>query len=311
MYAWGGVLKFNTKSGLLISGQINITNDPKLRSTASVGGGANQSKPLSKIASIQSKIASVEDFCPDGPGGGLGGFLEDVAGPVSSGSVSKVAEDSESDEESRGNPMVARFQDEQAEDDDPKSDPPVKATIIEVKVNPLAKSSKSAAPPSFDHHEFTGGASATHSNSSTDLDVAVEVEADDKETDFDNWINDTTRRSPEGGEDPTSCQISISQEPFQTSKLSPIPRGILMAKNGEEEDEAAEAEESEKPEKVAKKHKKKKSKEEKKDRDRDKEKKRKKKKESKHDSSGPEEDRLDASMRSMNVSGDHEDYECI
>lgn len=287
---------------IVIPGQMNITNDPKLRPAASNAPQSAASKPLSKVASIQSKIASVEDFCPDGPGGGLGGFLEDVDSPsTATGSSSKAHEDSDSDEESRGNPLVARFQDEHAEEEDDSKDdpPPAVAKVPEVKVNPLAKPNKSSSASSrpFEMNDSTG---ATHSEASTDLDVAVEAESDpdkEDEVDFDSWINDT-RRSPEGGEDPAASTTSIPQEPFlASSKISPIPTVLTVDEEPEEVEEAP------------KKHKKKKSKDGKKDReekDREKEKKRKKKK-SKHDSS--EEDRVEDSMRSMTVS--HEDYECI
>lgn len=281
---------------IVIPGQVNVTNDPKLRqSLAATATASSVKQPITKIASIQSKIASVEDFCPDGPGGGLGGFLEDIDSP-SSGITSshRAPADSDSEDESRGNPLVARFQDDQAEEEEPKSDPQV--SVSAVKINPLAKAAKGASGPTFERTEYPG---AQHSDSSTDLEVAVEVdvEADvkDVDMDFDSWINDTTRRrSPEGGEDPLTSQIAVSQEPFLD--------GSGTIHSVEEPDGVAIGEERE-----PKKHKKKKSKDGKKDRDdKDKEKRRKKKK-SKHDSSEAEEDRLEESIQAMSVG----DYECI
>lgn len=282
---------------IVIPGQTNITNDPKFRQSLSA---ASSSKPMTKIASIQSKIASVEDFCPDGLGGGLGGFLEDVDGATGSGgTASRMAGESDSDEESRGNPLVARFHDDQAEEEEARNEPVIMAASVvpAVRVNPLAKPSKSSSTARA-LAEFAG---ASHSDSSTDLEVAVEAESEaDKEVDFDSWINDTAqRRSPEGGEDPTTCQVAVSQEPFLSSaKVSHSPTTTIEALADQVDGEA---------EVVVKKHKKKKSKDGKKDRE-DKEKKRKKKK-SKHDSSDAEDERLDEGMQTLNVS--HEDYECI
>lgn len=294
---------------IVIPGQLNVTNDPKMRQSLAAATAAN--KPVSKVASIQSKIASVEDFCPDGPGTGLGGFLEDVDGPgLSSSHSHRLADDSESDDESRGNPLVTRFQDEQlAEEeedvDEPNGKPP---TISELKINPLAKPSKSSSRV-FERPDFNA---ATHSDSSTDLEVAVEAESEaDKEVDFDSWINDTTqRRSPEGGEDPTASQIAVAQEPFLASNKTAVVQADIPGMVKVEDADGSVVVVGE--EEVVKKHKKKKSKDGKKDRedkDRDKEKKRKKKK-SKHDSSGAEDDRLEDAMQEMNVSH-HEEYECI
>lgn len=300
---------------IVIPGQVNVTNDPRLRQamSATAAVAATLGKPLTKVASIQHKIASVEDFCPDGPGGGLGGFLEDVDGPVAGGHSNKAVEESDSDDESRGNPLVTRFQD--AEDAEEEEEVPIsgQVSVAEVsKVNPLAKASKSAGHAAFGQNEYSG--TGLHSDSSTDLEVAVEAEVEDKDVDFDSWINDTTRRrSPEGGEDPMTSQTAVAQEPFLASgkQVAPIESEAGVA-SGACADALAEGEE------VVRKHKKKKSKDGKKDRDdkdrdrdKDKEKKRKKKK-SKHDSSGAEEDRLDESMRTMGVSsGHHEEYECI
>lgn len=291
---------------IVIPGQVNITNDPKLRQATAAAAMAG--KPTTKVAAIQSKIASVEDFCPDG---GLGGFLEDLDGPQSQpGHSSKAAANSDSEDEAdRGNPLVAQFQDDHGDDDEPAVVVVSAAAAPEVKVNPLAKPSKSSSSRVFERPEFTD--LGTKSESSTDLDVGVEAESEgDKETDFDSWINDTTRRrSPEGGEDPTVNQISIAQEPF----ASKVAAGIGMSPVAEEPDAGGgRVEEEGDDDVIIKKHKKKKSKDGKKDREdkvhRDKEKKKKKKK-SKHESSG-EDDRLEEnSSRSVNVS--HGDYECI
>lgn len=293
---------------IVVPGRVNITM--KSPSAPPVTVPASSAAPVSKVQSIQSKIASVEDFCPDGPGGGLGGFLEDLeAGPGVTVADGRGRRDSESDDESRDNPLVARFQDEQAEDDDASEVAAVPVSVPEVKVNPLAaKSSKAKTALTFGGLDFTT-IPAAHSESSTDLDVPSGVDAEDQDVDFDNWINDTTRRrSPEGGEDPINTQIAVSKEPFLAVKTSPIPREVKVVADENEVDEAREEEEGENDaEKAPKKHKKKKSKDEKKDRDRTKEKKKKKKKD-KNESSGPEEDRPEDSVQEMRG---NEDYECI
>lgn len=274
---------------IVIPGQVNVTNDPKLRqSLAATATSSSVKQPITKIASIQSKIASVEDFCPDGPGGGLGGFLEDIDSP-SSGITGSHKADTDSEDESRGNPLVARFHDDQAEEEEPKIATQVSVPVV--KINPLAKASKVATGPTFERTD----PGAQHSDSSTEVAVEVDVEADvkDVDMDFDSWINDTTRRrSPEGGEDPLMSQIAVSQEPFLD--------GSSTVHSVEEPDGVGEVSEP-------KKHKKKKSKDGKKDRDdKDREKRRKKKK-SKPESSEAEEDRLEESMQAMSVG----DYECI
>lgn len=284
---------------IVIPGQTNFTMKNSSSSSTS-SSTANPTNSVSKIQSIQSKIASVEDFCPDGPGGGLGGFLEDVDGPGVGEGQGRHKPDSDSEDESRDNPLVARFQDDQVEEEIEVV--PVVIPLPEVKVNPLAKSSRSSAGggATFERNDFMT-IPAVHSESSTDLDVPHGIDADepDPENDFDNWINDTTRRrSPEGGEDPISTQISVSKEPFLATKSSPVP----VEEKGFAESDIEE--DGEKSEKAIKKHKKKKSKDEKKDRDRTKEKKKKKKKDSKHDSSGPEEE-------DTRAGGGHEEYECI
>lgn len=300
---------------IVIPGQINVTNDPKFRQSIAAANPAG-SQPVSKVAAIQNKIASVEDFCPDGPGGGLGGFLEDVDGGPPINNVHRNVVESESEDEERGNPLVAKFVEEQGEEDGLQRDhlePPAKPApvIAELKVNPLAKRSSRGR----ERNDFA------LSDASTDIDVAVEAESEpEKDMDFDSWINDTTqRRSPEGGEDPVVSQISIAQqEPaFQAtaedcakvfSSSSEVIPAIAVGDGGVDQiDDGAEV--------GVKKHKKKKSKDGKKDRedkDREKEKKRKKKK-SKHDSSGGEDDRLEESLRSMDMSRGsvQEDYECI
>lgn len=185
---------------IVIPGQVNITQDPRLRNNGNTmpnsrAASKSPDVPQSKVSILQSKIASVDDFCPDGGGGLDKGFLDDVDSERASQNQQNV-HDSDS-EEDKDNPLVSRFHEEQLEEEDVvtfKDESPKPET----KINPLAKSAKAPKTLIPDFHPV----SVSHSNSSTDIDVAVEVE-EDKDQDFDSWINNTTRRrSPEGGEDP-------------------------------------------------------------------------------------------------------------
>lgn len=241
---------------IVIPGQINITNDPKMRqqisqaaSAAAAAATTSQAprlitevpnkQPTGFIASLfnkggeiqdalvvppqtamnrlsitEQKVISVEEFCPDG--GMLDkGFLDDV--PSGRDGQNNDYMDSESDGEVGGNPLVARFQEDQfnVDVDSPKRPAPQESVQ---KINPLAKNKSKSQTDGYGHHSnyFNDPSPLNERKSSmssdeidvppvmpTDVDTPPIAAGDGFSMDqLDSWITDTNqRRSPEGGED--------------------------------------------------------------------------------------------------------------
>lgn len=250
---------------IVIPGQLNITNDPKFRAQQNLPSLPNKNSNSSSSGLIsnllgridikeaipdtinysvaESKVVSVEEFCPDGGGGLDRSFLDDLPSTTNSHQNMEVI-DSDSDNEG-GNPMVASFHEEPEEEIDQIIIS--RTEEIKPKINPLLKNSKvkTERKPSF--------------TSSEDIPIVINKIDENNEIsseDLDSWLGDSNvRRSPEGGED-----LSLNQRMNQ----EPIAVEIVVSE-----------------EKLEKKKKKKKEKKEKRDKDEKSSKEKKKKKKSK------------------------------
>lgn len=136
---------------IVIPGQTNITNDPKIRQqligqmTATTSRPPQPAQPspvaakpaaagfmaslfgaktevqeaipvaqLNRLSITEHKVISVDEFCPDGGGGLDRGFLDDEPSQTSGSSKPGGIDESDTDDDT-GNPMVARFHDEPGE----------------------------------------------------------------------------------------------------------------------------------------------------------------------------------------------------
>lgn len=243
-------------------------------------GEVSQNRPFSN----DSKVTSVEEFCPDG---GLDkGFLDDLP----SVSHSDVRQndyncDSDSDSNDTGNPLVAKFHEDPFDDVTMlKNSIPIQ--VAAPKVNPLAKNkNKSVNAPDLGQILTS---KRRNSMSSEDVEIPNILntkQSNDNSSDgqsneeFDSWLSDTNqRRSPEGGEDEASLPSIDKTVKDATSNQSTTVDATqierLQLNDGEEENEI-----KEKKDKSKKKKKDKKEKKDKKDKS-DKEKKRSKSKKS-------------------------------
>lgn len=168
---------------IVIPGQTNITNDPKIRQQmisqvtssipfvskptltvakpapgimASLFGAKSDIQDavpvtqLGRMSIAEHKVISVDEFCPDGGGGLDRGFLDDDPSQTSGSSKQAIGGDDSDTDSETGNPMVARFHDEPSDADSfspmhlPKSVRPILSTSTQPKVNPLAKSRPNA-----------------------------------------------------------------------------------------------------------------------------------------------------------------------
>lgn len=164
---------------IVVPGQLNITNDPRLRQSTNVAppsmsgtipsssaapvppkasvhttvgfmssllgtGGTTESAIGDAAVTAPSNVLSVDEFCPDGGGGLDRGFLDDEAISLALNNhinAPTANDDSDTDSDTV-NPMVARFHDEPATNaTDIVGSPPIGQHKLESlpKVNPLAK----------------------------------------------------------------------------------------------------------------------------------------------------------------------------
>ncbi|GAB0099622.1 Rab-like protein 6 [Sergentomyia squamirostris] len=180
--------------GQPIPGQMPVVAEkkaPAQRGIASLLPDVSQLSVASAVAAVLppggEKITSVEDFCPEG-GSGLDKDFFDDCPMTPTVKVAQVAtrvggNDSESDTEG-GNPQVARFEEEFADEDEEEEQSPAVPAPVQ--------------------------------SSSDELETIAKVASKKSplnDVDFDSWIVDSTvqRRSPEGGEDSTTA-VSIHQD---------------------------------------------------------------------------------------------------
>lgn len=294
-----------------------LTNEPKLnavKSNLSVCANSTLSQVSSQtITSVRptlqgevspsrptpndTKVISVEEFCPDG--GTLDkGFLDDLPN-VSNTDVrhTDYNYDSDSDSNDIGNPLVAKFHEDPFDDNIILKNSTLNEqtantqTVLkpEPKVNPLAKNkSKNFNAPDLSLILTT---KRRNSNSSDDFEIPNILDNKLNETssdihiqsneEFDSWLSDTNqRRSPEGGEDEASLpsidktvKNSASSQSVDATKIT----RLQPTDNNDDEQECGEMKEN--TTKSKKKKKDKKEKKEKKEKS-DKEKKRTKSKKS-------------------------------
>lgn len=239
-----------------IPGQRNITIDNVNTSITNSNNQVNTNTTAAHAGSAQStvtttansvnditnlinndKVTSVEEFCPDG--GTLDkSFLDDFSpastslhGSVASNRHTDHLNDSDSDNDS-GNPMVAKFHDDFA-DELPIPMNPIKSSAIQQnttpRVNPLAKG-KNKNPSLLSTVPSTIMSKRRTSLSSDDIEIPIVIKSTMTNSDnhssgsneeFDSWLSDTYhRRSPEGGEDDASLpSIDVTTKPSKTVTL--------------------------------------------------------------------------------------------
>lgn len=228
---------------IVVPGQNNTVHSTRLKSSQSSDGvssassfitsilnkiDVNDALPLHSNSIVEAKVASVEEFCPDG--GVLDkNFLDDLPSQTNSQLVKNDDIDSDryvipgtvpivnnsnifflrfaSDNEN-GNPLVTNFHEE------PGAEQPFPSTrqqllVHPVKVNPLAKNkSKLSTQESVQTIKMNLFGERQSSISSDEIDVPTVMKITDSagsNDEFDSWMNGTVdrRRSPEGGEDNT------------------------------------------------------------------------------------------------------------
>lgn len=182
----------------------------------------------------EQSVLSVEEFCPDGETLEKG-FLDDVPSASLSPKNQQLyrqaqpdLEDSDSDGHETGNPLVARFTDDPADNEYVTSSnqtSSLKNASPPLKVNPLSKNKNK----STDFASISNGlVNRKSSMSSDDMEIPVVMKtpgsADNSSgagcvstEEFDSWLSDTNqRRSPEGGEDvaslPSTDKASIRSD---------------------------------------------------------------------------------------------------
>lgn len=189
---------------IVIPGQTNITNDPKIRKhmieqvtshtttvpqplpapakPAGVGlmaslfgskAGVQEAipvAPLSRMSIAEHKVTSVDEFCPEGGGGLDKSFLDDEPSQASGSSKQPTGGDDSDTDDDAGNPMVARFHDEPSEAD--SSSPMHLAKTIN---KPLAStSSQPKVNPLAKTRSKTGNVQPTEVATSIRLDYFVD-----------------------------------------------------------------------------------------------------------------------------------------
>ncbi|KAJ6646773.1 Rab-like protein 6 [Pseudolycoriella hygida] len=206
---------------IVIPGQTNALTNNRLKSSLSADGVSTASGFIASIFNKievsdalplhgshipEAKVASVEEFCPDG--GVLDkSFLDDLPGQSSSQLVKNEEIDSESDNEN-GNPLVANFHEEPGAEHQ-YVNVREQSTVQQVKVNPLAKNkSKLSAEESTQNIKVNLFSERQSSISSDEIDVPTVMKIADSagsNDEFDSWMSGSVdrRRSPEGGEDIT------------------------------------------------------------------------------------------------------------
>lgn len=224
-----------------------------------------------KQATFSSQISSVDEFCPEDGNRLDTSFLDDLqdnnatSRTMSATGASTAAQDSDSDTETQGNPLVARFDEDYVEAVEVASSSPLKTS--KPKVNPL---SKHRDRNSSDIEVFNiMDANRSRRSSSSSLEIKVDRNESSSYVEFDSdsskFLDSKVRRSPEGIEDAASVTPAMCSN---TSSYHIASIDQLDAVNNSESDDK---------EKEKKKKHKKKSKEPKSER-KSKEKKSKKKK---------------------------------
>ncbi|XP_055691662.1 rab-like protein 6 [Lutzomyia longipalpis] len=226
--------------------QIADSKPPEIRPTKSiiVGGGqpivipgaqvlAPEKKPQRNLAATLvadvgqlsvndvEKISSVEDFCPEGGGGLDKDFFDDCpVTPTAKANIRIGGGGNESDSDNEGgNPQVARFEDELADEDDEED------VVVMVKKAPTEGAPQE--PPS-----------AASSDELDTLPTKPAKKAPQDDSDFDSWIMDSSvqhRRSPEGGED-SATTASIHQDVPLDGEAEPGERRKSQKKKKEKKD---------------------------------------------------------------------------
>lgn len=168
--------------------------------------------PEIKHQSYESKIISVEEFCPDGGFALDKTFLDDLPSVGSPRNTNnKTNYDSDSDiGGDNGNPLVASFIDEpdgaDSNDDDDVDDRRVGRTVNNnqqeiIKINPLSiklSGNSSGVTVNNTTNSINNNRKISISSDEVPLDDII----DDVIKEKNDWlINSTMRRSPEGGED--------------------------------------------------------------------------------------------------------------
>lgn len=214
-------------------------------------------------AIVEQSIVSVEEFCPDNNVLDKG-FLEDLSTSDSQfGAAPVEGDESESDGET-SNPLVAKFGDDDADEDNSAASVLNEIIASKPKVNPLAsgKSMKTPLVPTtfLETPAIEVSFNRQCSLSSEEIESVTakddELTASDKD-DLNNWLS-SERRSPEGGEDNVSVpSIHRQDTKILDQDLESSPE-LIDGGDGEKKRHKKKKEKKEKREKDEKKRKKKK-----------------------------------------------------
>lgn len=224
-----------------------------------------------KQATSSSHISSVDEFCPEDGNRLDTSFLDDLQDGNNPSSrmttgLGATAQDSDSDNETQGNPLVARYDEDYVDTIEKSSPLKTFPDASKQKVNPL---SKHRDRNSSDIEVFNiMDANRSRRSSSSSLEIKIDRNENSSYVEFDSdsskFLDSKVRRSPEGIEDTTTDTPAMCSNPsYHIDRAYPV-----QAVNDSESDEK---------EKEKKKKHKKKSKEPKSER-KSKEKKSKKKK---------------------------------
>lgn len=211
-------------------------------------------------AIVEQSIVSVEEFCPDNNVLDKG-FLEDLSTSDSQfGAATVDGDESESDGET-SNPLVAKFGDDDADEDHSAASMLNEIATSKPKVNPLASMKAPIVPTTFlETPAIEVSFNRQCSLSSEEIESVTakddELAASDKD-DLSNWLS-SERRSPEGGEDNVSVpSIHRQDSKILDQDLESSPE-LMDGGDGEKKRHKKKKEKKEKREKDEKKRKKKK-----------------------------------------------------
>ncbi|XP_063708560.1 rab-like protein 6 [Culicoides brevitarsis] len=220
-----------------------------------------------KQATSSSQISSVDEFCPEDGNRLDTSFLDDLQDNNSRMPV--IAQESDSDNETQGNPLVARFDEDYVDAIETASPIKTSSNDIKPRVNPLSKHRGDRNSSDIEVFNIMDANRSRHSSSSS-LEIKVDVNSSaytEFDSDSSKFMDSKVRRSPEGIEDTTADTPALCS----STATYHIDRGYTVQADVNDS-------ESDEKEKEKKKKHKKKSKEPKSERKEKKEKKSKKKK---------------------------------
>lgn len=191
-----------------------------------------------KQATSSSQISSVDEFCPEDGNRLDTSFLDDPQENHSSRMMSgATAQDSDSDTEAQGNPLVARFDEDYVDAIETSSPHKTFPDTSKPKVNPL---SKHRDRNSSDIEVFNiMDANRSRRSSSSSLEMKVDRnENTEFDSDSSKFLDSKVRRSPEGIEDTkTDTPASCSNASYHIDRPYPVVQVVNDSESDEKEKE--------------------------------------------------------------------------